>query len=246
MDAISAPTLALGICAFVLGGLVKGTLGIGLPMVAVPLLSLGVPATRAMVLVMVSVLVSNLWQMRASGISAAGVRRFLPLIAALLVSTVITVPLTLALPETTLRRLLALVVLLALALNALPLHLQVPPAQERWWSLAVGTASGILGGVSSLTGPIIISYLMSLRMAREVFVGSISVIYLVGAMALYASMAVQGRIGGTDLLWSTLALLPMAVGLVIGQRLRGHLSEAWFRRVLLAFLGAVALTLLLR
>ena len=238
--------LAYGFVVFVFGGVVKGTLGVGLPLVAVPLMSLVLPATQSIVLAMMSVLVSNLMQAFEGGLSWQGVRRFAPLIVALLLSTLVTVPLTLDLPEATLRALLAGVVLLAVALMALPLHLRVAPAHERWWSAGVGAMSGVLGGVSSLTGPIIITYMMSLRLARDVFVGSISVIYLAGALPLYGSMAAHGRVSSTDAMLSVATLLPMAVGLQIGRRIRSRLSELWFRRVLLGFLVCVALLLLLR
>ena len=241
-----AALLAFGFVVFVFGGVVKGTLGVGLPLVAVPLMSLVLPATQSIALVMMSVLVSNVMQALEGGLSWQGVRRFAPLIGALLVSTAITVPLTLDLPEATLRMLLAGVVLLAVALMALPLELSVAPAHERWWSLGVGAMSGVLGGVSSLTGPIIITYMMSLRLARDVFVGSISIIYLAGALPLYGSMALHGRIGATDAMLSVAALLPMALGLLIGRRVRSSLSEVWFRRILLGFLVCVALVLLLR
>ncbi|MEO6407187.1 MAG: sulfite exporter TauE/SafE family protein [Burkholderiaceae bacterium] len=241
-----AALLAFGFVVFVFGGVVKGTLGVGLPLVAVPLMSLAIPATQSIALVMMPVLVSNIWQAFEGGLSWQGVRRFAPLIVALLLSTLVTVPLTLDLPEATLRALLAGVVLLAVALMALPLHLSVAPAHERWWSMGVGAMSGVLGGVSSLTGPIIITYMLSLRLARDVFVGSISIIYLAGALPLYGSMAAHGRVSATDAMLSVAALLPMALGLLIGRRVRSRLSERWFRRILLGFLVGVALLLLLR
>lgn len=242
----AAALLAIGFVVFAFGGVVKGTLGVGLPLVAVPLMSLVLPATQSIALVMMPVLASNVWQAFEGGLSWQGMRRFAPLIVALLLSTLVTVPLTLDLPEATLRGLIAGVVLLAVALMALPLHLRIAPAHERWWSLGVGAMSGVLGGVSSLTGPIIITYMMSLRLARDVFVGSISVIYLAGALPLYGSMAAHGRISAADAMLSVAALLPMAVGLLLGRRVRSRLSEVWFRRVLLGFLVGVALVLLLR
>ena len=240
---VDVAALAAGAAIFVLGGLVKGVLGVGLPLVVVPLLSLGEPAARAIAMVAVPVLTSNCWQAWDSGVSIQGVRRFLPLIVCLLITTLITVPLTLAMSEAALRSTVAVALLIAVALNALPLRLNVSPARERLWSAGVGVLSGILGGVSSLIGPLIISYLVSLRLAREVFVGTISVIYLAGALPLYGTMAAEGRIGLRDALLSALALLPMAAGLLLGKRLRGKLSEVAFRRVLLGFLVAVALML---
>jgi uncharacterized membrane protein YfcA len=243
---VSATMLALGALIFIAGGIVKGMLGIGLPLVLVPLLSLGMPATRAIATVAVPVLLSNGWQAYDTGFSWAGVRRFLPLIATLLIATLITVPMTLAMSEATLRTSMAVVLLIAVALIALPLHLRVPPSQERWWSAGVGVLSGLMGGVSSLTGPIIISYLVSLRLPRDVFVGTISVIYLAGAIPLYGSMAAHGRITLHDVALSALALLPMALGLRWGKWLRGKLSEVLFRRVLLGFLVLVAISLIFK
>jgi len=241
-----ATALAVGALAFLLGGLVKGTLGIGLPLVALPLMSFAFPPMQAIGMVAVPVLASNAWQVWDTGISKDGMKRFLPLIATLLLFTLITVPMTLALPDATLRRVLAAVVLLAVVLNAMPLRLNVPPSQERWWSAAMGALSGVMGGVSSLTGPIIISYLMSLRLPREVFVGTVSVIYLSSALPLYGSMALQGRFGWRALVLSALALLPVSLGMAVGKRLRGKLSEVVFRRVMLGFLALLALLLLLK
>lgn len=243
---IGAGAFALGFAVFVFGGLVKGTLGVGLPLVAVPLLSLAIPATQAIVLVMMPVLVSNVWQAFEGGLSIQGLRRFAPLLGALLVATLATVPLTLSLPEATLRAVLAGVVLFAVVLMALPLRLDVPPRFERWWSLVVGALAGVMGGVSSLTGPIIITYLVSLRLPRDVFVGTISVIYLAAALPLYGSMAAHGRVSANDAMLSVAALLPMACGLFLGRRVRGHLSEIWFRRLLFGFLVLVALLLFFR
>jgi uncharacterized membrane protein YfcA len=241
---LSLSTVLLCAGAFLAGGLVKGTLGIGLPLFAVPLLSLALPPTQAMALMIVPVLASNLWQLRDSGVSREGARRFLPLMAVQALTTLITMPLTLALPEATVRTLLAGVVLSGVALLALPLRLQVPPAQERWWSAGVGLLSGLFGGISSLTGPVIVSYLVSLRLPREVFVGTISLIYLSSALPMYGTMLMQGRIGGTEALLSAAALLPVGLGLAVGRRVRGRLGEVWFRRALLGFLALLALLLI--
>ena len=83
----------MGAAVFVAGGVVKGTLGIGLPLVSVPLLSLFIPATHAIALVAMPVLVSNAWQAFDSG-KLQSLRRFAPLISTQLVATLLTVPMT--------------------------------------------------------------------------------------------------------------------------------------------------------
>lgn len=246
MPPLLADPLLLGgaVIAFVLGGLVKGTLGVGLPLVVVPLLTLALPAPTAIALVVVPVLASNLWQAWDTGVSWRGVRRFAPLIGALFACTLLTVPMTLALPARALNAMVAGAVVLAVVLTMWRPKLDI--RRETPWSLAVGALSGVMGGVSSLTGPIIISYLMALKLPRDEFVGSISIIYLGAALPLYASMAAHGRIGPGELALSALAMLPVSVGLWLGKLARGRLSEDWFRRVLLLFLCGVAAALFLK
>ncbi|UUX95300.1 sulfite exporter TauE/SafE family protein [Aquabacterium sp. J223] len=243
MDATLAGYLALCLLA---GACVKGALGIGLPLVALPLMSQRIPAAQAIVMVMMPVLVSNAWQAFSTGFSAPALRRFWPLLVPLVVSTALASRLTVTLPDATLRMVLAGCVLLAVLLLSLQLRLTVPPERERWWSLGVGLASGLMGGMSALTGPLVITYLQALRLSREMFVRSVSGIYLASAIPLYAALAVQGRVSLQDLGWSTAALVPVGLGLAIGQWLRGGFSERTFRHAILAFLTLVSLSLLVR
>lgn len=236
----------LFLTALLAGGLVKGALGVGLPLVAVPLLSLGMPPHMAIALLVVPVLASNLWQALEGGRLLPSLQRFGGLIAAQFLATVLTVRMTLALSASQLNALLAGAVLLAVALMAWKPTLQISAQRERVVGVGVGLLSGLLGGVSSLTGPIIITYLMALQLRRDAFVGSISIIYLSGALPLYGAMLLFGRLGVGELTGSLLALLPMAAGLLAGKALRQRLDDNRFRRVLLVFLVVLALLLLFK
>jgi len=239
-------TAGTGVAAFVAGGTVKRTLGVGLPLVTVPILSLAVSVPLAISLVAVPVLPSNVWQAYDSGISIVGARRFASLSVALVVTTLLTVPLTLAMSARVLNAIVAIVVILAVILMSIRVKITISKQHEKIASPVIGALSGVMGGVSSLTGPIIISYLMALKLSREEFVGSIGLIYLAGALPLYASFVAYGRLGAEELALSAAAMTPVAVGLARGKALRGRLNEGGFRRILLVFLCAVAVALLLR
>lgn len=233
------------IAAFVLGGTVKGALGVGLPMVTVPLLSLWLPIAQAIGLMVMPVLLSNLIQSR-EGVGLRGnLRRFASLIAAQFVVTILAVRMTLALTPSQLESMVALSVLFGVALMAFSPLFKIRPNREGLAGIGVGAVSGVLGGVSSLTGPLIITFLMALRLDRDAFVGSISVIYLCGAVPLYAAMLYFGRIGLSDIGLSFLGLIPMGAGLMLGRSFRTHMNEAAFRKVLLLFLTGLAILLLL-
>jgi uncharacterized membrane protein YfcA len=173
-------------------------------------------------------------------------RRFASLLVPMVILTAITARLTLDLPVRTLNMLVGGAVLIATAMIAWQPALHVAPRVERRWGAFVGVLTGILGGISSLMGPFLISYLVALRLPREVFVGSISLIYLAGALPLYTVMALSGVLGWAEIAASTLALAPMSLGMLAGTRMRQHVSEALFRKLMLVFLVCVAAALFLR
>jgi uncharacterized membrane protein YfcA len=238
--------LAVLIGAFLLGGLVKGLIGVGLPLVVVPLLAFVMPSPKAIALMAIPVLTSNVWQAARSGHVRSTLRRFTPLLVPLAIMTAITVRLSLAMPVALLNNLLAMTLLVAVALMTWQPTLDLAPARERWWSTITGALAGVMGGVSSVTGPLLITYLVALRLPREAFIGAISVLYFATAAPLFGSMMLLGVIGLPELTLSAMAMAPMFFGMVVGTRLRPRIGEATFRRLLLGFLVVVAVLLLAR
>ncbi len=244
-----APLAALlAACAaiFVAGGVVKGTLGVGLPLVVVPLLMLVVPTPQAMGLLVMPVLLSNTTQALAGGRLGYAVRRFAPLMAMQFIATLLANHWGAQLSPKALNGVIAVAVISAVALMVLQPKGEVTPSQERWVGPLVGAIAGAMGGASSLMGPILITYLMGLRLPREEFVGSISIIYLFGSIPMYGVMLAWGRFGWDTVAWSCLALAPMYLGMRLGGSIRSRLSEKAFRNALMAFLSMLATLLLFK
>ncbi len=238
--------LSLGALSMVLGGAVKGTIGVGLPLVVIPLMSLVIPSPQAIGLMVMPVLLSNIWQAYDSGLVLQSIKRFAPLLVTQAIASIMTVKLTLALSIKQLNTMLAAAVILSVVIMAFKPVLTINSKKESVVSAFMGFASGILGGVSTLTGPVIITYLMALKLSKDEFVGAVSVIYFCGALPLFAAMFWFEKIGMKDLGFSTMSLLPMFAGLALGKRLRGKLNEEVFRKLLFAFLVVVSIVLLLK
>ena len=134
--------------------------------------------------------------------------------------------------------------LLAVFLLAVQPNVQIAARHEPSIGIAVGLGSGLLGGVSSLTGPILITYFMALRLSREAFVSSISLVYLAGSLPLYGAMVGFGKISPAELALSVVALLPVYLGMRLGRQVRQRLNEKLFRHVVLALLVVIAIILL--
>jgi uncharacterized membrane protein YfcA len=241
----TAQAVLWSLCAlfFVMGGFVKGTMGVGLPLVVVPTLSLLIPAPQAMGLLVVPVLVSNLWQAIEGGNIRYSIRRFGSLILVQMVITLLTVKFSSGLSVSNLNLLIGISLLVAVAWMGLKPNVQVPPRFENLACILVGALAGLMGGISSLTGPFIITLLMALKLSREQFIGSISIVYLAASVPMYGAMLWYERFGWAEVGLSALGLIPMFLGLKIGKALRHRLSEEMFRKLLLIYLFVLAIVL---
>ena len=77
----SAFTLAAVTGAFLLAGIVKGAIGMGMPAVARGLLGLVMPPAQAAALLVVPSLVTNVWHLAAGPIFTAVVKRLATMMA---------------------------------------------------------------------------------------------------------------------------------------------------------------------
>jgi hypothetical protein len=125
--------------------------------------------------------------------------------------------------------------------NLAGLRVQITSRQEVWVGPLVGTANGVLTG---MTGSFVVPgvlFLQAIGLSRDMLIQAMGVTFTVSTLAL--AVALQGNalltaeLGGL----SAAALLPAIVGMVLGQRIRQRLSEELFRRVFfiaLLILGA--------
>lgn len=239
---------ALLSAAFIaLGGLTKGVVGLGLPLVAVPLLAYLMPVGEAIALMAMPMLVTNVYQMVEAGHTMHALRRFWPLLLTLAAGIPVGTYLLSALKGPVLSLVLGVVVVLcALTILLQPERAIVPAQWERWMSPAVGFGSGLLGGIAGLWGPSVGAYLVSLRLPKQSFIGAVGTSFGLGSICLLASLVAIGAFGRQELLYSTLGLVPAFAGLLAGQYLRKWISQDGFRKAVLFTLMATGANLIYR
>lgn len=237
--------LAFAVAAFLAGGVVKGVLGIGLPLVVIPLLATVLDVPSAVALMPVPVLASNIQQMFQGRGAVWALRRFATLILPMLVATVIAAQFMAEVDFRTGSLVLGAIVILFCLVQAFPLRTQLPPRAERWSHPAAGVIAGFLGGLSNLFGPPLTMYFVALRLDRDEFIAATATLFTLASTTLYITMAVNGLLTLPSLGASALATLPVMAGVALGNRLRGRLPDMMFRRALLVALGAIGLNLIL-
>ena len=226
---------------FLATGVVKGVLGIGMPLISIPLLAGTVGPIGAMALLAVPTVAINLWQTAQSGYMLGALKRFRAAYPLLIGGVVLGLFFLTRLDRGALFVLIgSLVILIALS-QMLPFNLTIPQRWERWCTPLVGVVSGLLGGVSSFLGPLMAMYLVALRVTKDQFVGAIALFYLIAAIPFYLGLGVSGHFGWIEFFASTAAAFLIWLGVLAGQVLRARASAELFRKlvlVLLAIIGA--------
>ncbi len=241
---LSLPVLAACIAAVLAGGLVKGVTGIGLPLVAMPILASFIPIPKAIALLSLSSIATSLLQGMHGGHFMRASRRLWPLFAGITAGVFASAWTLVVIDLELLYLLLGAVVVVFACVFQRRIVFDVAPRAEPWVAPVAGIVAGLIGGVSMLFGPIYAMYLSGLRLTKDFFVVGVSLANLVSTLALVAALAGYRLIGSEDLLASVLAMIPAFAGVLLGQKLRRHINEDAFRKALAVVLFLIGLNLI--
>jgi uncharacterized membrane protein YfcA len=238
--------LALIFLVFVLAGLVKGVVGLGLPTVAVGLLGMMMAPREAAALLVVPSLVTNVWQLAAGPAAGALARRLWPMLVGIAAGTLIGGMLLPASGSDDAVAALGGALMMYAAAGLANFTLHVPPSGERAASPVVGL---VTGAVTAATGVFVIPavpYLQGLRLERDMLVQALGLAFTTSTIALAASLLLAGQFAMQAAGLSFFALAPALAGMLLGQWIRGRIRPEIFRRCFFLGLLALGLHLLLR
>jgi len=237
--------LAASVAALLAGGLVKGIIGIGTPLVVIPVLTIFVDVKIAVQLMALPLFLSNVFQGFRGRDTFAVIGRLLPTAIGLAGGIVVGVMLAGKLPDAVLLVIAGAAVCVGAAATALAPGFKIPESLEKIAGFIAGAVGGVLGGLTTLFGPAVALYLTGLRLTPGDFVKAVSILYTVGSGSLFfAVLGVQSPAGDT-LLLSLAACPPLFAGMVAGARIRGMLPQAALRMFVLAviFIGGANMIL---
>ncbi|WP_203073561.1 sulfite exporter TauE/SafE family protein [Falsiroseomonas ponticola] len=228
--------LPLILLVFLLAGLAKGIIGLGLPTISIGLLALVMPPAEAASLLLLPSLATNVMQCAGPALRPLLLRLW-PMLAALVPGCFAGIGLLTAGGPAALGLLgAALVAYAAWGLVSPPLLL--PKRAERLSALPVGLLGGVITGATGVFVMPVVPWLGALGLARDALVQALGLAFLAATVALGLALAWAGAVTPATSLGSLLALPPALLGMAIGTRLRGRIAAALFRRLFfLALLG---------
>jgi len=233
------PVLAV----FVLAGLVKGIVGLGLPTISMALLSIFMLPAQAAALLVIPSLVTNVWQTRPLHSLRPMLRRIGGMQIGVAAGTLAGAG-VLGAPAGAWAAVCLGVALIAYSAWTLFGHpLAIPQRSERWLGPVIGTLTGFITAATGVFVVPAVPYLQSLGLARDDLIQAMGISFTVSTIALAAGLWLNdsyslGAVGA-----SLVMLAPALAGMSAGQHLRQLLPPATFRRCFLISLAVVGVYL---
>jgi uncharacterized protein len=223
-------TLILVGAVFLLAGLVKGVIGLGLPTVSMGLLAVTMPPGQAIAIVIVPAIVTNIWQTFGGPYLRDIIRRLWPL----MVGTVIGIWLNAGLLTGPYAPygivILGLLLIVYAVMGLSKLQFKVARRDEKWIGGIVGLITGV---VSAATGVQVIPsmpFMQAIGMERDELVQALGVFFTVATVALAFNLTTTGLLTAATALPGAIAMVASFTGMFIGQAVRSRMQPEVFRR----------------
>lgn len=243
---MEATLLVTLIAVFLLAGTVKGLVGLGMPTTALGLMAQFVEPRQAIAYLMMSMLISNCWQVYQSGDFTRALIQYSPFGIVLILALAVTFFATVDFSDSALLGTLAIVILLFIAVSAIGWAPRIPSTFDYHAQVVAGGAAGFIGGLTAVWAPPMALYLLARDAKKDEFVRVSGLLIALGSVPLLLGYLWFGFLNASNFYISLMLVVPALIGFSIGERLRGYVSETRFRKILLFVFFLLALNLLRR
>jgi uncharacterized protein len=236
-------TTILVAAALLLAAFIKGTTGLGFPMIATPTVALLLDIRTAVTILIIPNLVMDIAQVFRGGFLRAVLRRFSGLLVLTIIGVFWGTKVLVMLPLWILNLCLGVMVLLFVLSNWLRFEFAISPKAERILSPLAGLISGFLNGMTNAAGPSLAIYLYSLKLRKEDFIKSIATIFVVTKLSQLAAVSTWNLLNWQTLVLSFEVTLLVLLGFYAGLKIQDRVNQQTFNRGLLVLLFAIGVIL---
>jgi uncharacterized membrane protein YfcA len=232
--------------ALLVASFVKGTTGMGFPLIATPMVAMVVDLrTTYALLLLPNILMDTIQILRGEHLWHLW-RRLIPLLAATALGVVVGTRIFLSVSDRVVYGLLAAMIVAFLVSKQLQLELVVPPRWEGWIGAGIGFVGGILTGVTNIVGPIVALYLLALQFEKTAFVKGVASVFLTAKLTQFVAIAQGGIYSLTIFSWSILLTTVGLLAFWIGLKTQDRVPQATFLKILYVLLAVMATLFLYR
>lgn len=239
--------LLIIIVAIALGGIIHGTLGIGFPLVATPVIALVTDVRTAIIILLIPTMTVNITSIVSSGKFMDVVRRFWFILVFIGTGSYIGTSMLVLIDPNPFRLLLALVILF---------YIYTRSTSSFNWAFmrnyptvtgaGIGTAAGFLAGTVNITMPPLIIYFSELRLQPLQLIQMLNVCFFMGKLTQTGTFILRDALDISTVMISIPLSLIAVVILKYGISIRNRIDADTYRRWLMSALKIIAVVLVIQ
>ena len=216
--------------AFLLAGFVKGTLGLGLPTVAMGLLATTMAPGQAIAIVIVPASVTNIWQTFVGPYLRDILKRLWPLMLGTVAGIWINAGLLTG-PYAAYGTVVLGVLLVIYAIVGLNrFSFKVARRDEKWIGGIVGVVTGLISAATGVQVIPSMPFMQAIGMEKDELVQALGVFFTTATVALAFNLTASGLLTAATALPGAVAMAASFTGMFIGQAVRTRMQPEVFRR----------------
>lgn len=230
--------------AMILGGILKGATGAGIPIIAVPVIAAVYDVKIAVAVMVIPNLISNLWQIynyRDNPIDPSFTWRLA--IFAAIGAGLGTIALA-QLPAKFLNLSMAVIIIAYILLRVLKPSVQLTLGRAKKIVAPISFLGGILQGSVGVSAPIGVTFLSAMKLSRPAFIFTVSIFFSAMAATQIPAQIYYGLLTWDIALLGLFAFIPLLGALPTGDWVGKRISPKIFDAVILTFLGMLAIRLI--
>lgn len=231
------------VCVILFAGLVHGTLGLGFPMVATPILATMMDVRSAILITLLPTMAVNIASIVNSRASLASTRSFMPLVGFALLGSIAGAAVLAVTDPAPFRIVLAGLILLYLW-SSLRISKQWLDDNSLLAMAGFGILAGLAAGTTNVMIAVLIIYFLSLNTPRATMVPTLNACFLVGKASQFAVLAIAGLFGISLIIETIPLALAAIIALLVGQRLQSRIQVSTYQSILRKLLLLLAAILI--
>ena len=235
-------TIFIIIFSLCLGGFTKGVISWGFPVISLPILSIVLPPISAIFILFFPIIFANIREINFKNMS--DYKNLIPFSIGIFSGILIGSYIFHNTKSEIISIAIGITIIIFAFINFKGFKINEILVSNKLFGLLYGLFSGVIGGMTTVLGPLMIIYLVSLNFSKERFSQNVSFLVFATLIPLYMMFFVYQKVVVNDFLVTSLALIPAMFMQYLGLKIRDKIPQETFKNLTLVFLTFVGLLVL--
>ena len=230
-------TILIMLIALCLGGFTKGVISWGFPLVSLPILTIALPPTSAIFLLFFPIIFANIREIKIK--NGKTYKKLIPFSLGIFCGIIIGSVIFHTSNSDIISIAIGITIIICGVINFVGFKINEKYLLKPFFGLSYGLLSGIIGGMTTVLGPFMIIYLVSLNLSKSIFSEFVSLAVFSTLIPLYGMFFIYQDVVISDFFASGLALIPALLMQFLGLKIRNIIPQEKFRKMTLTLLITV-------